>query len=81
MTNDACGGEMTRKLMTKNDVDDILIIILPYHVDVSSLPVKENIIGPTVDNRAEREKRTVRKPKKTTIPLSDDISSFRIPCL
>ena len=59
MTNDACGGEMTRKLMTKNDVDDILIIILPYHVDVSSLPVKENIIGPTVDNRAEREKRTV----------------------
>ena len=64
MTNDACGGEMTRKLMTKNDVDDILIIILPYHVDVSSLPVKENIIGPTVDNRAEREKRTVRKTKK-----------------
>ena len=58
MTNDACGGEMTRKLMTKNDVDDTLIIILPYHVDISSLPVKKNKIGPTVDNGAEREKGT-----------------------
>ena len=48
----------------KNDVDDILIIILPYHVDISSLPVKKNNIGPTVDNRAEREKRTERKTKK-----------------
>ena len=40
----------------KSGDDDILIIILPYHVNISSLPVKKNKIGPTVDNRAEREK-------------------------